>query len=157
MISSAGGGDRVLQIQRGLGHGLWNTAAMSHPSSLRRCGRRAAAACLAALAAGTGGLVQAEPRTVCTVTINSSDEKDVFQRHLPPGQYRFVELVQRGQPDWLASARRRGVRCDVLVISGHFDDGTEFYTDRHDDREFLTVHEMQHESCSAAATACSRG
>jgi len=35
-------------------------------------------------------------------------------------------------------------------ISGHFDDGTEFYTDRHDDREFLTVHEMQHASCSAS-------
>lgn len=92
----------------------------------------------------------AAPKTVCTVTINSSDEKDVFQRHLPPGEYRFVELVQRGQPDWLASARRRGVSCDVLVISGHFDDGTEFYTDRHDDREFLTVHEMQHESCSTS-------
>ena len=92
----------------------------------------------------------AAPKIVCTVTINSADEKESFQRHLPPGDYQFVELVQRGQPDWLASARRRGVSCDVLVISGHFDDGTEFYTDRHDDREFLTVHEMQHESCSAA-------
>ena len=90
------------------------------------------------------------PKTVCTVTINSSDEKDAFQRHLPRGEYRFVELVQRGQPDWLASARRRGVSCDVLLISGHFDDGTEFYTDRFDDREFLTVLEMQHESCSAS-------
>jgi hypothetical protein len=104
-------------------------------------------ACVAWLA---GGAAAAAPRTVCTVTINSSDERDVFQRHLPAGQYRFVELVQRGQADWLASARRSGVRCDVLVISGHFDDGTEFYTDRHDDREFLTVHEMQRESCSAA-------
>ena len=92
----------------------------------------------------------AAPKTVCTVTINSSDEKESFQRHLPPGDYQFVELVQRGKPDWLASARRRGVSCDVLVISGHFDDGTEFYTDRHDDREFLTMHEMQHESCSAS-------
>ncbi len=92
----------------------------------------------------------AAPKTVCTVTINSADEKESFQRHLPPSDYQFVELVQRGQPDWLASARQRGVSCDVLVISGHFDDGTEFYTDRHDDREFLTVHEMQHESCSAS-------
>ena len=58
--------------------------------------------------------------------------------------------MQRGQPDWLASARRRGVSCDVLIISGHFDDGTEFYTDRFDDREFLTVLEMQRESCSAS-------
>lgn len=131
-------------------HGLWNTGGMTHLFSRRRGGRRAVAACLAAVAAAAGGLVHAEPRTVCTVTINSSDEKDVMQRHLPPGQYRFVELVQRGQPDWLASARRRGVRCDVLVISGHFDDGTEFYTDRFDDREFLTMHELQSASCTAA-------
>ena len=95
-------------------------------------------------------VASAAPKTVCTVTINSSDEKESFQRHLPPGDYQFVELVQRGKPDWLASARQRGVSCDVLVISGHFDDGTEFYTDRHDDREFLTMHEMQHESCSAS-------
>ncbi len=93
---------------------------------------------------------RAAPKTVCTVTINSSDEKEAFQRHLPRDKYQFVELVQRGQPDWLASACQRGVSCDALIISGHFDDGTEFYTDRHDDREFLTVHEMQRASCSAS-------
>ncbi len=111
---------------------------------------RASAALLACLATASSHAAGATQKTVCTVTINSSDERDVFQRHLPRDQYRFVELVQRGQPDWLASARRRGVSCDALIISGHFDDGTEFYTDRFDDREFLTVHEMQHESCSAA-------
>ncbi|MBL0090804.1 MAG: hypothetical protein IPP44_30640 [Ideonella sp.] len=74
----------------------------------------------------------------------------MLQRHLPRGDYRFVELVQRGQADWLASACQRGVTCDALVISGHFDDGTEFYTDRFDDREFLTMHELQQASCSAS-------
>lgn len=108
------------------------------------------AAAVASLAATWSPAANAAPKTVCTVTINSSDEKDTFQRHLPRGEYRFVELVQRGQADWLESARRRGVSCDVLVISGHFDDGTEFYTDRFDDREFLTVHEMQRASCSAS-------
>jgi hypothetical protein len=102
------------------------------------------------LAAASSFNACATPKTVCTVTINSSDEKAAFQRHLPSGGYAFVELVQRGRPDWLAAARQRGVRCDVLLISGHFDDGSEFYTDRHDDREFLTVHEMQRESCSVA-------
>ena len=91
----------------------------------------------------------AEPKTVCTITINSPDEKQSFERHLPRSDYRFVELVQRGKPDWLAAARRRGVVCDALIISGHFDDGTEFYTDRLEDREFLTMHELQHASCSA--------
>ncbi len=104
-------------------------------------------ACLAAAWAFDAGAAQ---KTVCTVTINSSDEKDSLQRHLPRDKYRFVELVQRGKPDWLESACHSGVTCDALVISGHFDDGTEFYTDRFDDHEFLTVHEMQHASCSAS-------
>jgi hypothetical protein len=108
-------------------------------------------ACAALLMVGAAA-AQAAPKTVCTVTINSADEREVFKRHLPPEQYRFVELVQRGQPDWFTAACRRGVTCDVLVISGHFDDGTEFYPDRFEDREALTVHEMQRASCS---TSCS--
>jgi hypothetical protein len=106
----------------------------------------------AALLAGTTTGAQAAPKTVCTVTINSADEREMFKRHLTSDQYRFVELVQGGQPDWFTAACRRGVTCDVLVISGHFDDGTEFYTDRFEDREVLTVHEMQRASCS---TSCS--
>ena len=106
-------------------------------------------ACLAVWVSFDAG---AAPKTVCTVTINSADERDVFQRHLPRGDYRFVELVQRGKPDWLASACQRGVSCDALIISGHFDDGTEFYTDRFDDKEFLTVHELQQASCSASCS-----
>ncbi len=94
--------------------------------------------------------LRAEPKTVCTITINSSDEKDAFQRNLPRGQYRFVELVEHGNPNWLESSCHRGVTCDALIISGHFDGGTEFYTDRFDDREFLTVHELERQSCSAS-------
>jgi len=107
-------------------------------------------ALLAFLAGAAPFAASAAPKTVCTVTINSSDEKDAFVRHLPRDEYRFVELVQHGNPNWLAAARRSGVTCDVLIISGHFDDGTEFYTDRFDDREFLTVHELQQASCSAS-------
>ena len=43
--------------------------------------------------------------------------------------------------------------CDALIISGHFDDGTEFYTDRFEDHEALTVHEMQRASCSASCNS----
>ncbi len=115
--------------------------------------RRALSGVLAGLAVGLLGgplAAVAAPKTVCTVTINSSDEKNAFQRHLSSGEYRFVELVQRGKPDWLASACQRGVHCDALIISGHFDDGTEFYTDRFEDREFLAMHELQQASCSAS-------
>jgi hypothetical protein len=129
---------------------LWNTYPMAYRARSSRIVPRLPAVVLACLGAAWSLAAQAAPKTVCTVTINSADERESFQRHLPAGDYQFVELVQRGQPDWLASARRRGVSCDVLIISGHFDDGTEFYTDRHDDREFLTVHEMQHESCSTS-------
>ena len=123
---------------------------MLRPTCLRLSLTLTSAALLAVLALIAAPPALAAPKTVCTVTINSADEKEAFQRHLPRGDYRFVELVQRGQPDWLAAARRSGLSCDALIISGHFDDGTEFYTDRFDDREFLTVHELQQASCSAA-------
>lgn len=114
---------------------------------------RASATLLACLAAAWSFGASAAPKTVCTVTINSSDEREAFQRNLPPGDYNFVELVKHGQADWFAQACQRRVTCDALIISGHFDDGTEFYTDRFDDREFLAVHEMQHASCSASCNS----
>jgi hypothetical protein len=103
------------------------------------------AACLAA--AWSFG-ANAAPKTVCTITVNSPDEKETFARHLPPGEYRFVELVERGRPDWLASACQQRISCDALIISGHFDGGTEFYTDRLDNSEYLSVEEMERASCS---------
>jgi hypothetical protein len=92
--------------------------------------------------------VHAAKKTVCTITVNSSDEREVFRRSLPADQFEFVELVERGRPDWLASACQKGVRCDALLISGHFDGGDEFYSDRVDARESLPVDEMERASCS---------
>src|SRR5437879_13683362 len=77
----------------------------------------------------------ADKKTVCTITVNSPDEKETFRRSLPEGDFQFVQLVERGRPDWLASACRRGVRGDVLRISGHFDDGPEVYLARLGDGE----------------------
>ena len=91
---------------------------------------------------------RADRKTVCTITVNSPDEKETLRRRLPSDQFQFVELVEHGRPDWLASACRKGVRCDVLLISGHFDDGDEFYSDRLDAREALPVDEMERVSCS---------
>ncbi|NDP41418.1 MAG: hypothetical protein GZ089_01660 [Aromatoleum sp.] len=106
-------------------------------------------ALLAALWAHDAG---AEKKTVCSITVNSSDEKETFRRSLPADKYRFVELVERGRSDWLASACRQGVRCDVLVISGHYDGGNEFFSDKLDSREFLPVDEMERVSCSESCT-----
>jgi hypothetical protein len=114
---------------------------------------RAASALLACLAAACSLQAIAAPKTVCTVTINSPDERDTFQRYLPREGYRVVELVKHGKPDWLESACRSGVTCDALIISGHFDAGTEFYTDSFVDREYLTLREMQRSSCSASCNS----
>ncbi len=103
---------------------------------------------IALLAAGFCTAAHADKRTVCTITVNSPDEKEILRQRLPEDQYQFVELVERGRPDWLASACRQGVRCDLLVISGHFDDGSEFYSDRLGARESLPVAEMERVSCS---------
>ncbi|HEX8011350.1 MAG TPA: hypothetical protein VF814_10495 [Casimicrobiaceae bacterium] len=90
----------------------------------------------------------AEKKTVCSITVNSSDEKEAFQRSLPPEKFQFIELVERGRPDWLASACQQKIRCDVLVVSGHFDGYNEFYSDRLGVHEFLPVDELERASCS---------
>ena len=43
---------------------------------------------------------------------------------------------------------QQGVRCDMLVISGHFDGATEFYSDQVAASEYLPVAEMERASCS---------
>ena len=91
--------------------------------------------------------VLAATSTVCTITVNSADEKEAFRRYLPQDKYRFVELVERGRPDWLTSACRQHVRCDVLIISGHFN-GSEFFSEHLDSNEYLPVDEMERASCS---------
>ena len=95
----------------------------------------------------------AAKKTVCTITVNSSDEKEAFRRHLPADRYEFVELVERGRPDWLETARQKGIRCDILIISGHYDGGdyaggNEFFSEHVDSHEFLPVEEMERVACS---------
>ena len=98
-----------------------------------------------------GPAVAAPPKqTVCTITVNSPDEKETFRKHLPESKYRFVELVEHGRPDWLASSCRAKVSCDVLIISAHFDGGNAFFSDRLEAREFLTVTELERVSCSGS-------
>lgn len=115
--------------------------------------RLAAAAAAAALLAGAAPAALPAPKTVCTITVNSADEKESFRRHLGTENYRFVELVERGRPDWLDSSCRAGVACDILVISAHYDGGNEFFPDSLDAREFLPVSELERVSCSGSCPA----
>ncbi len=107
-------------------------------------------ALLAAALSLSAPLAAAAKQTVCTITINSADEKETFRRYLPEAKFQFVELVERGRPDWLTSACRAAVSCDVLIISGHYDGGNEFFSDRLDVREFLPVAELERVSCSGS-------
>jgi len=118
---------------------------MSSPSKILRL----AALSLATLAAVAAAPAHADPRTVCTITVNSPDEKEAMRKHLPPGEYKFVELVEHGRPDWLASACSQQVSCDVLVVSGHFN-GRHFFSDRLEASQSLAVDEMTRASCSNA-------
>ncbi len=102
----------------------------------------------AALLLSSAAPAEASKQTVCTITVNSVDEKEAFRRYLPASKYQFVELVERDRPDWLASACRAAVSCDVLIISGHYDGGNEFFSDRLETREFLPVDELERVSCS---------
>ncbi|MCB0355452.1 MAG: hypothetical protein KDD40_00505 [Bdellovibrionales bacterium] len=66
--------------------------------------------------------------TVCTATVNSPQERESFKQHLSGKNFNFIELTdyteakskdERGS-DWFDKACEAGVKCDVLVISGHF-------------------------------------
>src|SRR5262249_44389475 len=93
---------------------------------------------------------RADKKTVCGITVNSSDELQTFRRSLPADKFQFVELVERGRPDWLASACQQGIRCDVLVISGQYHGRNEFYSQQVDVEEFLPIDELERVSCSAS-------
>ena len=111
--------------------------------------QRMLASCALALCLSASWVAaQTKTQTVCTITVNSSDEKQTFRRHLPAAKYKFVELVERGRPDWLASACQAGVKCDVLIISGHYDGGNVFFSDQLEMSEFLPVDELERISCS---------
>jgi hypothetical protein len=95
-------------------------------------------------------LAQAQKQTVCTITINSADEKETFRRFLPQDKYQFVELVERNRRDWLASSCEAKVSCDILIISGHHGEGNVFFSDSLDKNEYLPIDELERVSCSGS-------
>ena len=64
---------------------------------------------------------------VCSITINSSDEIELFKEFLPSRHFDFVELLpqavnekQDHSSHWFDRACEQNYRCDILVVSGHF-------------------------------------
>jgi hypothetical protein len=84
-------------------------------------------------------------QTVCSITVNSDDEKKAFREAYSGSGYRHVELLSKAPgPNsfwardnrWLERACRAQVKCDIVVISGHFAGqffgSTGFSVDAHD-------------------------
>ena len=64
---------------------------------------------------------------VCSITINSSDEIELFKEFLPSQDFDFVELLPQTVNEkqdhsfhWFDTACKQDYQCDILVISGHF-------------------------------------
>ena len=93
----------------------------------------------------TNSAVTQKP-TVCTVTINSSEEKDIFQSYLGD-DFNFVELTEfrENEKNWFLGACKAGIECDILVISGHF--GGSFFGKSN---YRLSLTELQRRSCQQA-------
>jgi hypothetical protein len=88
--------------------------------------------------------------TICAITINSDDEKKVFQAQAAKQPSKFnpvVELTSFGdESNWFKSACESKVRCDQLVISGHF--GGTFFSDKDGQEKELSLREMEEAGCS---------
>ncbi len=75
--------------------------------------------------------IERSKKTVCSITVNSSEEREAFRSELNPNEYSWVELLPQNSPGletrfiprddlWIKKACREKIRCDVLVVSGHF-------------------------------------
>ena len=98
------------------------------------------------LITGANYATAAAQKTVCTMTINSTDEREIFQKHLIKQGFKFVELTKFGNAsNWFQNACAAKVQCDMLVVSGHF--GGTFFGDNTDLK--LSTEELEAASCNS--------
>lgn len=69
-------------------------------------------------------ILDPEKFTICAATINSDNERKIFEEQIKKNPNAFnpvVELTSFGdESDWFSEACKSGIRCDQLIISGHF-------------------------------------
>lgn len=61
--------------------------------------------------------------TVCSMTLNSSEERKIFEDQMKKNPSKFnpiVELTSFGDKDWFSKACATGIKCDQVLVSGHF-------------------------------------
>lgn len=81
-------------------------------------------------------------KTVCSITLNSSDEIEVTRQYLGEEHFNYIELVNTENRNWFKKACQSKVKCDILVISGHF--GGVFFGKN----GRLSLQELESEKCS---------
>jgi hypothetical protein len=83
-------------------------------------------------------------KTVCSITINSSDEIEAAKQTLSSEDFNFVELVKANDSSWFKNACLSKVQCDVLLVSGHF--GGTFFGES---GSSLSLSELEQASCNS--------
>ncbi len=99
--------------------------------------------------------VSEAPRVrVCSITLNSKDEREVFKAELKPAsRYEFIELVPNANSgrgwfdDACARVAREKISCDVLLVSGHFGGDLFFGADRNSGNR-LFMEDLERHSCA---------
>ncbi|MBC7420628.1 MAG: hypothetical protein H7328_07865 [Bdellovibrio sp.] len=93
--------------------------------------------------------VEAAPvvkKNVCTITINSSEEAELFKSNLSPNLWNFIELAPKNaeaaSKDWFSQSCKPSVKCDILVVSGHF--GGTFFGES---KLTLSMEDLEKNSC----------
>jgi hypothetical protein len=88
--------------------------------------------------------------TVCAITINSDDEKKVFDAQIKKHPAKFNPIVEltdfNAGSDWFKKSCESGIKCDQLVISGHF--GGDFFSEDGDSDKRLRLKDMEEASCN---------
>ena len=82
-----------------------------------------------------------QKKTVCSLTLSSTNEANTFAEKLSPKDFQFVELE-----DYWAfnNACKRKIKCDILLISGHF--GGSFFGHR---GPSLKLSDLEYKSCDS--------
>lgn len=82
--------------------------------------------------------------TICTMSFNSIDEKKVMKKFYSSPSDLHVELIPNSKdPNWFSNACNSGVKCDVLLLSGHF--GGMFFGEK--SSSTLSLDEIEKASC----------
>ncbi len=89
---------------------------------------------------------KAAKKNLCSITINSNQEVELFKKKLSAADWNFIELTDNAtdstDKNWFSKACEKKISCDVLIISGHFG-GTFFGSSKLS----LTLNELEKNSC----------